>query len=84
VQRRCNETGDFSGLHYKAVRARYRNGNATPTDVVDSEAALIRSQQRFFSAPYLYLAALVRLDYALGQHPVPGAGAPGCGHPVRD
>ena len=43
------------------------NGNATPTDVVDSEAALTRSQQRFFSATYTYLAALARLDYAVGQ-----------------
>jgi outer membrane protein len=46
---------------------RYRNGNATPTDIVDSEAALTRSQQRFFSATYTYLAALARLDYAVGE-----------------
>ncbi len=46
---------------------RYRNGNATPTDIVDSEAALTRSQQRFFSATYTYRAALARLDYELGQ-----------------
>jgi outer membrane protein TolC len=51
----------------RLVRVRYRNGNATPTDIVDSEAALTRSQQRFFSASYTYLAALVRLDYALGR-----------------
>jgi outer membrane protein TolC len=51
----------------RLVRVRYRNGNATPTDIVDSEAALTRSQQRFFSAAYTYLAALARLDYALGQ-----------------
>jgi len=51
----------------RLVRTRYRNGTATPTDVVDSEAALTRSQQRFFSAAYTYLAALARLDYALGQ-----------------
>ena len=50
----------------RLVRARYRNGNATPTDIVDGEAALTRSQQRFFSASYTYLAALARLDYALG------------------
>ena len=53
----------------RLVRVRYRNGNATPTDIVDSEAALTRSQQRFFSATYTYLAALARLDYAVGQHP---------------
>jgi outer membrane protein len=51
----------------RLVRVRYRNGNATPTDIVDSEAALTRSQQRFFSATYSYLAALARLDYAVGQ-----------------
>ena len=52
----------------RLVRVRYRNGNAIPTEIVDSEAALTRSQQRFFSANYSYLAALARLDYALGQH----------------
>ncbi len=53
----------------RLVSVRYRNGDATPTDIVDSEAALTRSQQRFFSATYTYLAALARLNYALGQHP---------------
>ena len=51
----------------RLLEVRYRNGNATPTDIVDSEAALTRSQQRFFSATYTYLAALARLDYVLGQ-----------------
>jgi TolC family type I secretion outer membrane protein len=51
----------------RLVGVRYRNGNATPTDIVDSEAALTRSQQRYFSANYSYLAALARLDYAVGQ-----------------
>jgi outer membrane protein TolC len=52
----------------RLLTVRYRNGNATPTDLVDAETALTRSQQRFFSAAYTYLAALARLDYALGQH----------------
>jgi outer membrane protein TolC len=52
----------------RLVRVRYRNGTATPTDIVDSEAALTRSQQRFFSANYSYLAALARVDYAIGRH----------------
>jgi outer membrane protein TolC len=52
----------------RLLRVRYRNGNATPTDIVDSEAALTRSQQRYYSATYTYLAALARLDYAVGQH----------------
>jgi outer membrane protein TolC len=52
----------------RLLRVRYRNGNATPTDIVDSEAAMTRSEQRFYSATYTYLAALARLDYAVGQH----------------
>src|SRR5208337_943886 len=51
----------------RLLEVRYRNGDATPTDLVDSEAALTRSQQRYFSATYTYLAALARVDYALGQ-----------------
>jgi outer membrane protein TolC len=51
----------------RLLRVRYLNGDATPTDIVDSEAALTRSQQRFFSATYTYLAALARLDYAVGR-----------------
>src|SRR5208337_375461 len=53
----------------RLLEVRYRNGDATPTDIVDSEAALTRSQQRYFSATYTYLAALARVDYALGQQP---------------
>jgi outer membrane protein TolC len=53
----------------RLVRIRYRNGTATPTDIADAEAALTRSQQRFFSATYSYLAALARLDYATGEPP---------------
>ena len=51
----------------RLMQVRYRNGDATPTDIVDSEAALTRSQQRFFSATYTYLAALARLEYAVGK-----------------
>ena len=59
----------------RLVRVRYRNGTATPTDIVDSEAALTRSQQRFFSATYTYLATLARLDYAVGRHQGAAVGA---------
>ena len=51
----------------RLLRVRYRNGNATPTDIVDSEAAVTRSQQRFFASRYNYLAALARVDYAIGR-----------------
>jgi outer membrane protein TolC len=69
----------------RLVRVKYRNGNATPTDLADAEATLTRVTQRFISAGYDYLAALARLDYALGRpqgsfldepHDRPGKGAP--------
>jgi outer membrane protein TolC len=50
----------------RLVRVKYKNGNATPTDLVDAETALTRSEQRYHSAVYDYLAALARLEYALG------------------
>jgi outer membrane protein TolC len=50
----------------RLVGVKYRNGNATPTDIVDAETAMTRSQQRNYSASYEYLAALARLDYTLG------------------
>ena len=50
----------------RLVRVKYKNGNATPTDVVDAETANTRSEQRYYSAIYQYLDALARLEYALG------------------
>jgi len=53
----------------RIVRGRFRNGTATPTDVVDAENALTRAEQRYVSARLEYLAALARLAYATGQKP---------------
>jgi outer membrane protein TolC len=53
----------------RLVRNRYRNGQATPTDIVDAEVALTRAQQRLVSATYEYLGALAGLDYALDNQP---------------
>jgi outer membrane protein TolC len=53
----------------RLVGNRYRNGQATPTDIVDAEVALTRAQQRLTSATYEYLGALAGLDYALGNPP---------------
>jgi outer membrane protein TolC len=53
--------------YLRLLEIRFRNGDATPADIVDGQATLTRSQQRFFSANYTYLAALARLDYALGR-----------------
>src|SRR5262249_56915392 len=51
----------------RLVRDKYRNGNATPTDIADAETTLTRARQRFYSATYQYLAALARMDYAMGS-----------------
>jgi outer membrane protein len=51
----------------RVVGDRYRNGNATPTDIVDAQVALIRAQDRDLGARYEFLAALARLEYAIGQ-----------------
>jgi len=53
----------------RLMRVKYRNGTATPTDIVDAETSLTRSQNRYFSAMYNYLAAVARLGYAMGQPP---------------
>ena len=55
----------------RLIRVKYTNGDASPTDVVDAETALTRSQQRLNSAVYTYLAALARLDYATGRQQRP-------------
>lgn len=52
--------------YLRLVRVRYRNGNATPTDLVDAETAATRSDLRYQSAVYEHLTALARLDYATG------------------
>jgi len=53
----------------RLVRIRYRNGNSTPTDLVDAESTVTRARQRFQVASYDYLIALARLDYAVGNAP---------------
>ena len=50
----------------RLVTVKYKNGNATPTDIVDAETTATRAAQRYFRAVYDYLAALVRLEYAMG------------------
>jgi outer membrane protein len=51
----------------RIVRVKYRNSDATPTDIVDAETALTRARQRYNSALYNYLAALAAMDYAMGR-----------------
>jgi outer membrane protein TolC len=53
----------------RIVRLRYRNGTATPTDVIDAETAATRAEQRYASARIEFLSALARLAYATGDDP---------------
>jgi outer membrane protein TolC len=53
----------------RVVRRRYRNGTATPTDVIDAETASTRGEQRFASARIEYLSALARLAWVMGDDP---------------
>lgn len=45
---------------------KYKNGNATSTEIVDAQTALTRAQMRYYSALYDYVTALARLEYASG------------------
>jgi outer membrane protein TolC len=56
---------------YRLVVARARQGDATPAEVTDAEAALTRAEQEYFNAIYDYLTALARLEYAMGATPTP-------------
>jgi outer membrane protein TolC len=53
----------------RIVRERFRNGTATPTDVVDAQNSLTRAQQRFVTSRIEYLTALARLAYSTGEAP---------------
>jgi outer membrane protein TolC len=54
----------------RVVSGLFRQGDATPTDVVDAELALVRAQQSYYTALYEYQTALARLEYAVGA-PLP-------------
>jgi outer membrane protein len=64
---RLAETAIVQADEYlRLITVRYKNGNATPTDVVDAETSATRAALRMQTAVYDHLAALARLDYALG------------------
>ena|GEM_PF-1405036 len=52
--------------NYRLVRARLREGAATPTEIADAQASLTRAQQNYQNARYSYLIAMARLEYAMG------------------
>src|SRR5262249_60049879 len=55
--------------NYRLVRARYRTGEATASDIVDAEATLTRAEQDYLNSLYDYRTALTRLEYAVGVTP---------------
>lgn len=50
----------------RVYNSRFRRGDAKPTDVVDAELAMTRSQQNYMAALYDYQTAVARLSYAVG------------------
>jgi outer membrane protein TolC len=61
---------------YRLVQARSRQGDATPAEITDAEAALTRAEQEYANAVYDYLTALARLEYAMGATPTPAHPGP--------
>ena len=54
---------------YRLVVARARQGDATPAELTDAQAAATRAQQDYFNAIYDYLTVFARLEYAMGTAP---------------
>jgi outer membrane protein TolC len=61
---------------YRLVAARAQQGDATPSELTDADAALTRAQQDYFNAIYDYLTALARLEYAMGVTSTPVTAGP--------
>lgn len=51
----------------RLTTVKYNNGDATPTDMVDAQTALIRAQTAYTTAVYSYLTDLAQLQYAMGN-----------------
>jgi len=56
---------------YRLVVARSQQGDATPAELTEAEAGLTRAEQDYANAIYDYLAAIERLQYAMGATPTP-------------
>jgi outer membrane protein TolC len=56
---------------YRLVVARSRQGDATPAELTDAEAALTRAEQDYANSVYGYLTAIERIQFAMGTTPTP-------------
>ena len=50
----------------KVLRQLFDQGDATATDVIDAEWALLRAEETYYRSLYQYRTALAQLDYAVG------------------
>ncbi len=55
---------------YRLVVARARQGDATPSELTDAQAAVTRAQQDYFNSIYDYLTVLAKLEYVMGTAPI--------------
>lgn len=58
--------------NYRLVRARAADGDATPAEVTDAEAAMTRAFQNHLNSIYDFLTAIAKIEYAMGTTPSPG------------
>ncbi|HEV3340308.1 MAG TPA: TolC family protein [Pirellulales bacterium] len=58
--------------NYRLVRARAADGDATPAEVTDAEAAMTRAFQNHLNSIYDYLMAIAKIEYAMGTTATPG------------
>jgi outer membrane protein TolC len=56
---------------YRLVVSRSRQGDATPAELTDAEAALTRAEQDYANSIYDYLTAVDRLQYVMGTTATP-------------
>jgi outer membrane protein TolC len=61
---------------YRLVVARSRQGDATPAELTDAEAALTRAEQDYANSIYDYLTAVDRLQFSMGTPATPATVAP--------
>lgn len=50
----------------KVLRRMFDQGDATATDVIDAQWALLRAEEAYYRSLYQYRMALAQLDYAVG------------------
>ena len=62
---------------YRLVVARARQGDATPAELTDAQAAVTRAQQDYFNSIYDYLTVFAKLEYVMGTAPTGTTGGSG-------